>query len=438
MDYSLSGSISAAYVYGNGLISQVRKGVLSVYLIDGQQNTRALTDAAGKVTDQYIYDAFGRILSESGSTINRFLFAGQQADPTSGLTYMRARFYSAALGRFTSADPLRQLATGAHSFQFYVYAQNDPANRVDPAGKEDILDVAITTAVIGGLTGAVVGFATGGIAGAGQGFLEGFVLGFLSGAALAGAAVLAVGAGALETGVLITEGGIATGLIGGTAGVASGLNAAANAQSVSEFVGGITQAIVSAITLYQGYRTGRGPGAATGGDTPEIQRALQTVATQESTNIEELSRGIYRIGPDAEGKYTLVADLQQFSTFFQPGPVVNGVPSGPQSEYAAIASSFPADRYAIYQSFVEVPPLNGPTPEGFIFQGVDLGHLSPDDFNAYVYQRDFQPLRKPVVFINTIGTDQEFDTRFINPSVVEPPPEPPPPPPPSNITLTDD
>jgi hypothetical protein len=61
----------ASYVYGNSVISQTRRGVPSYYLVDGLGSTRALTDATGRFTDRYIYDAFGRTISQTGSTIKK-------------------------------------------------------------------------------------------------------------------------------------------------------------------------------------------------------------------------------------------------------------------------------------------------------------------------------------------------------------------------------
>ena len=91
MEYQPGGQIVASYVYGNRLISQDRAGVRSYYLVDALDSTRELTNAAGVVTDSYIYDAFGRILGQSGSTVNSYLFTGERQDAVTGLVYLRAR-----------------------------------------------------------------------------------------------------------------------------------------------------------------------------------------------------------------------------------------------------------------------------------------------------------------------------------------------------------
>ena len=66
----------------------------------------ALCDASGTVLNSYNYDVFGAIRSSSGSTANAFTFTGEQTDATTGLEYLRARYYDSAAGRFLSRDPL--------------------------------------------------------------------------------------------------------------------------------------------------------------------------------------------------------------------------------------------------------------------------------------------------------------------------------------------
>jgi RHS repeat-associated protein len=181
LEYAPNGAIQAAYVYGNGLISQLRGGVLSVYLIDGQHNTRELTNAAATVTDKYIYDAFGRTLFRIGSTLNLYLFAGQQTDATTGLDYMRARYYDPSLGRFISADPLRQAAIGqAGNFQFYSYTDNNPVNQTDPSGKLSFGEVVTALIVIDILAQTAVSTVRGVLAGGAAGGVQAFFEGFLS------------------------------------------------------------------------------------------------------------------------------------------------------------------------------------------------------------------------------------------------------------------
>src|SRR5581483_5232086 len=80
------------------------------------------------------HDIYGNVIDQSGSLHDERQFAGEQADPT-GLTYLRARFYDAANGRFLSRDPLPEAITDPAVHQPYSYAGDNPATVTDPSGK---------------------------------------------------------------------------------------------------------------------------------------------------------------------------------------------------------------------------------------------------------------------------------------------------------------
>jgi RHS repeat-associated protein len=129
-----SGQVVASYTVGLGLISQRRNGADSFYLQDGHGSTKALADSSGSVTDSYAYDAFGQLLASAGTTANSFLYAGEQNDAATGLYYLRARYYSPAVGRFLTTDPCEGTLDQPASQHAYAYTQNDPVNGIDPTG----------------------------------------------------------------------------------------------------------------------------------------------------------------------------------------------------------------------------------------------------------------------------------------------------------------
>jgi RHS repeat-associated protein len=94
------------------------------------------------VTDTYKYDAFGVQLGQTGTTANNYLYSGEQLDSTLGLYYLRARYYSPAVGRFQTADPFEGRIRDPLTLHKYVYTQNNPVNRVDPSGRADIEEYA--------------------------------------------------------------------------------------------------------------------------------------------------------------------------------------------------------------------------------------------------------------------------------------------------------
>jgi RHS repeat-associated protein len=148
LEYRPSGLILASYVYGNRLISQDRAGQESFYHVDGAGSTIALTDGSGRVTDRYIYDAFGRTVGLVGDTPNTYLFVGQQRDRALDMDYLRARYLHVDTGRFVSRDPLWGRWDSPPALHPYVYANANPVNAFDPSGKEtDTLDLAVEQAI---------------------------------------------------------------------------------------------------------------------------------------------------------------------------------------------------------------------------------------------------------------------------------------------------
>jgi RHS repeat-associated protein len=129
-----SGHIVASYTYGLGLISQRRNGVDSFYISDALGSTRALTNSQGVVTDRYTYDAFGQLTSSTGTTVNSFLYTGEQKDEAAGMYYLRARYYDPAVGRFLTSDPHEGSLQSPQSLNKYAYVENDPVNMTDPRG----------------------------------------------------------------------------------------------------------------------------------------------------------------------------------------------------------------------------------------------------------------------------------------------------------------
>jgi RHS repeat-associated protein len=89
-------------------------------------------DSSGVVVNECEDDVYGTLRSSSGSQDNEFRFAGQQTDGSTGLQYLRARYYDMETGRFLSREPL---AVGPVWLgQPYGYGGASPALLVDPTG----------------------------------------------------------------------------------------------------------------------------------------------------------------------------------------------------------------------------------------------------------------------------------------------------------------
>ena len=65
-----------------------------------------------------------------------YKFTGKERDQECGLDYFGARYFSGAMGRFTSADQplLDQDPSDPQSWNLYAYGRNNPLSFIDPTG----------------------------------------------------------------------------------------------------------------------------------------------------------------------------------------------------------------------------------------------------------------------------------------------------------------
>lgn len=145
-EYDDTGILQASYVYGDDLISQAR-GAVSYYLYDGQLSTRQLTDDTGTVTDTYIYDAFGSLTFQSGTTENNYLYTGEQYDPNIGFYYLRARYLDQEAGRFITADPWHGSDFEPFTLHKYLYANANPVTCFDPSGNMTLMETSFVQSI---------------------------------------------------------------------------------------------------------------------------------------------------------------------------------------------------------------------------------------------------------------------------------------------------
>jgi RHS repeat-associated protein len=92
----------------------------------------------GAVTESYDYDPWGVLIpgrTLAGPTFEGF--SGKQLDAETGLHYFGARYYMAALGRWTSVDPP---ADTFPSWSPYNYVENNPTGSLDPYGLRPLDD----------------------------------------------------------------------------------------------------------------------------------------------------------------------------------------------------------------------------------------------------------------------------------------------------------
>ncbi len=121
-------------VYGLGVVSEgdATAGWREYYLEDGLGNSKALTSSSGLSNRIAYYEAFGNI--EWGDE-NTYGFDGQEFDDTTGLNYMRARYYDSSIGRFITKDPVKGILTNPQTQNAYAFSLNNPVNLSDPSGE---------------------------------------------------------------------------------------------------------------------------------------------------------------------------------------------------------------------------------------------------------------------------------------------------------------
>lgn len=133
----VAGSSITTYCIPEGqLLSFIRDGERFDCHCDALLSIRMVTDESGDVVLRREFDAWGNELAGSfdsvpGGMPYGFVGAlGVRYDSTTGLHYMRQRWYDSSLGRFISRDPVG-LRGGKN---MYSYARNNPVKFVDPDG----------------------------------------------------------------------------------------------------------------------------------------------------------------------------------------------------------------------------------------------------------------------------------------------------------------
>ena len=102
------------------------------YLQDHQGNNRVVLSSSGAVEEANHYYPFGGVFASSGN-VQPYKYNGKELDVKKGLNWYDygARHYDAALGRFTTVDPLSERY---YSIGMYAYCNNNPVRYIDPTG----------------------------------------------------------------------------------------------------------------------------------------------------------------------------------------------------------------------------------------------------------------------------------------------------------------
>ena len=214
------------YTYGLDLISQ-KDTTTAFYGYDGNGNTRYLTATNATVTDTYVYDAFGVVITNTGTTTSYYRYSGEQYDPNLGFIYLRARYMNPNSGRFLTRDSLLGKTFDPPSLHRYLYCANNPVNRIDPSGHEFTFTGLLTAIAINATLSAIITFpidyafhrsVNHALKSAGFSAIIGGALGaffYSAGAALAAADVATVDAASATGAIALNEGEVIIGIVKG-------------------------------------------------------------------------------------------------------------------------------------------------------------------------------------------------------------------------------
>jgi len=139
MTYGTDGNINTVYTYGNERLISEQFGKSSYYSYNGRGDVVGLTTASGALNVDYSYDAYGNVTAD-GRSDNPYGFNAESVDPSTGLQYLRARYYDSEVGSFITQDTYRGDVYNPMTLNLYDYVGNDPLNLTDPSGHGWIKD----------------------------------------------------------------------------------------------------------------------------------------------------------------------------------------------------------------------------------------------------------------------------------------------------------
>ena len=120
------------------------------YLYNLQGDVVVIVDETGAVVAEYSYDAWGNVLSATGTLaeINPIRYRGYYYDVEISMYYLHTRYYNPEWGRFINADCMFIAGNVLTASNMYGYCNGDPIAYIDHSGGVAILN-RMVSAVIG-------------------------------------------------------------------------------------------------------------------------------------------------------------------------------------------------------------------------------------------------------------------------------------------------
>lgn len=146
----IGGGLARVFFDRAQVLPQSGNTPLHVYLNVGDHlgsSAFVIDKDSSELVERTSYQAFGATESDLrperwGASRNEFKFTAKEEDVEVGITYFGARYYSARLGRWMSADPLTIHALGADPNP-YAYVGGRVTSFVDPLGLDCVLGAGV-------------------------------------------------------------------------------------------------------------------------------------------------------------------------------------------------------------------------------------------------------------------------------------------------------
>ena len=137
-EYGADEKVRQAYTYGeSGIgerVSVDKSEESSYYLYYGRNSVTGILTETANLTNSYQYDSYGNLTSGTADGVNYYGYNGESTNVKTGLQYLRARYYNAENGTFTTEDSDLGTTENPLTRNRYDYTTNNPLNYSDPTG----------------------------------------------------------------------------------------------------------------------------------------------------------------------------------------------------------------------------------------------------------------------------------------------------------------
>ena len=194
-------SLLFSYDANGQAVSVNYNGTEYYYLRNGQNDIVSLMDESGVRVVEYIYDAWGKLISTTGTLAttlgadNPFRYRGYYYDTETGLYYLTTRCYDPEVCRFISADVYMSTGQGVLGGNMWAYCLNNPLIYEDSQGDLGVIGTLLVGAAVGAAIGAIIGGVFGGLTSLanGDGFWQGAASGAITGCVVGVATSISAG-----------------------------------------------------------------------------------------------------------------------------------------------------------------------------------------------------------------------------------------------------